>query len=70
MAGKKKARTASLPTTEQKLIEFVAFAANQGLKHQTIKCYLSAVRHLQIASGGGDPRVESMPVLKLILRGT
>ena len=76
MAGKKKyllfcqeAGTAPLPATEQKLIEFVAFAANQGLKHQTIKCYLSAVRHLQIASGGGDPRVENMPVLELILRG-
>ena len=77
MAGKKKylsfcqeAGTAPLLATEQKLIEFVAFAANQGLKHQTIKCYLFAVRHLQIASGGGDPRVESMPVLDLILRGT
>ena len=77
MAGKKKylsfcqeAGTAPLPATEQKLIEFVAFVANQGLKHQTIKCYLSAVCHLQIASGGGDARVESMPVLELILRGT
>ena len=76
MAGKKKyllfcqeAGTAPLPATEQKLIEFVAFAANQGLKHQTIKCYLSAVRHLQIASGGGDPRVENMPVLELKLCG-
>ena len=48
----------------------VAFAVNQGLKHQTIKCYLSAVRHLQISCGGGDPRVESMPLLELMLRGS
>lgn len=53
MAGKKKylmfclkTGAAPLPATEQKLIEFVAFAVNQGLKHQTIKCYLSAVHHL------------------------
>ena len=51
-------------------MNFVAFAANQGLKHQTIKCYLSAIRHLQIDCGGGDPRVESMPLLVLALRGT
>ena len=55
---------------EQKLIGMVAFVVNQGLKHQTIKCYLSAVRHLQISCGGGDPRVESMPLLELMLRGS
>ena len=76
MAGKRKyltfcqeSGTPPFPATEQKLSAFVAFGVNQGLKHQTVKCYLSAVRHLQIASGGGDPRVESMPVLQLVLRG-
>ena len=39
------------------------------MRHQTIKCYLSAARHLQIEGGGGDPRVESMPLLELALRG-
>jgi len=75
-AGKKKylmfcqeSGTAPLPVTEKKLLGFVAFAINQRLKHQTIKCYLSAVRHLQVACGGGDPRVESMPLLELALRG-
>ena len=48
----------------------VAFAANQGLKHQIIKCYLSAIRHLQIECGGGDPRVQSIPLVVLALRGT
>ena len=55
--------------TEQKLIGFVAYAVNQGLKHQTVKCYLSVVRHLQVECGVGDPRVESMPLLALVLRG-
>ena len=50
-------------------MNFVAALVNQGLKLQTIKCYLSAVRHLQIECGGGDPRVESMPLLALTLRG-
>ena len=76
MAGKRKyptfcqeSGTPPLPAIEQKLSAFVAFGVNQGLKHQTVKCYLSAVRHLQISSGGRDPRVESMPVLQLVLRG-
>ena len=59
-----------LPVTEAKLLQFVAFAVNHGLKYQTVKTYLSAVRHLQIASGGGDPRVDSMPLLELALRGS
>ena len=58
-----------LPITEKKLVSFVAFTAQQGLKHQTIKCYLAAIRHLQIECGGGDPRVESMPLLSLSLQG-
>ena len=61
--------TPPLPATEQKLVKFTAFLANQGLKHQTMKSYLSATRHLQIECGGGDPRVESMPLLELALRG-
>ena len=73
-AGKRKyltycqeAGVLSLPATEQKLIGFVAYAVNLGLKHQTVKCYLSAVRHLQVEWGA---RVESMPSLALVLRGT
>ena len=56
--------------TEQGILLFVAFAVRQGLKHQTIKCYLSAVRHLQVCSGGGDPGIGSMPQLELSLRGS
>ena len=76
MSGKKKylaychsVGVAPLPTSEAKLLNFVASMANQKLKHQTIKGYLSAVRHLQIECGGEDPRVEHMPLLELALRG-
>ena len=68
MAGKKKflsfchgSGTSPLPLTEQKLVNFVAFAVSQGLRHQTVKCYLSAVRHMQIEWGGGDPGMTTMP---------
>ena len=58
-----------LPTTKNKLVSFVAFTTQQGLKHQTIKCYLVVIGHLQIDCGGGDSRVESMPLLSLSLWG-
>ena len=45
------------------------FVANSGLPHQTIKCYLSAIRHLQIESGRGDPQISTMPELEHVLRG-
>ena len=35
-----------LPATEGQLCYFVGFLKNQGLRHQTVKLYLSAVRHL------------------------
>ena len=77
LAGKKKylrfcqqTGTPPFPVTEQGLLLFVAFAVRQGLKHQTIKCYLSEVRHLQVCSGGGDPGIGSMPQLELALRGS
>ena len=41
----------------------------EGLKHRTIKVYLSAVRHLHIAEGESDPFQPALPCLKYILRG-
>ena len=58
-----------LPLTEYNLCIFAAYLANSGLAHQTIKCYLSAVKHLQIESGMGDPSMSSMPKLEHVLRG-
>lgn len=40
-----------------------------GLAHSTIKCYLSAVRHLHIAEKRGDPGISCMPRLEQVLRG-
>ena len=39
------------------------------LASQTVKSYLSAVRHTQIALGMGDPRVASMPQLEYVTKG-
>ena len=75
-AGKKKylgfcqqAGLAPLPATEQRLMQFIAYAVNHGLKHQTIKSYISAIRHLQVSCGGGDPKIGDMPQVSLMLRG-
>ena len=54
--------------TEGKLGSFVAFVANSSLAYQTIKCYLSAIRHLQIESGMGDLQISAMPNLEHVLR--
>ncbi len=60
----------SLPVTEHVLSLFVSTLANQGLKHQTIKCYLSAIRHLQVSQGFPEPyQGISMPRLEYVLRG-
>ena len=76
MAGKKKylefcarAGVPPIPVSEQGLVHFTIFAFQQGLKHQTIKSYLSAVHHLQVSCGEGDPNLGGMPQLALTLRG-
>ena len=58
------------PLQEAILCSYVAFLAGQGLKHRTIKAYLSGIRHLQIARGLGNPFTNgSMPQLECILSG-
>lgn len=58
-----------LPVSEDILCKYVAFIANQGLKHATIKTYLSAIRHMQIVSGYGDPFKGQMARLEYVMRG-
>ena len=58
-----------LPLTESHLCLFVAHLANEGLKHTSIKGYLSATRRLQIVQGLGDPFVASCPLLECTLKG-
>lgn len=49
---------------------FATFLVQEGLKLQTIKCYLSTLRHAQIANGFPDPRIgQDHPRLECILRG-
>ena len=58
-----------LPTTEKHLCCFVAYLREEGLRHQTVKSYLSAVWHLQISNDMGDPKIASMPQPELVVRG-
>lgn len=61
---------APLPLTQDKLVAFVAVLAQQGLKHQSIKCYLSALRYYQIAANMSDPfQAASFPYLEYVLKG-
>ena len=58
-----------LPASEQRLCDYVAYLAREGLAHSSIKCYLSAVRHLHVEAGIGDPGISSMLKLEQVLRG-
>ncbi len=59
-----------LPLQETVLVAFAASVANEGLKHQTIKCYLSALRHMQITARLPDPfHAASFPYLEYVLKG-
>ena len=51
------------------LCYYVAHLARQGLSATTIKVYLSALRHKQIALGYPEPAHSSMPKLKVISNG-
>ena len=52
------------------LLIFVAQLGKEGLRQQSIKCYLSAVRFCSIIRGEGDPFISgAIPVLQYVLRG-
>lgn len=59
----------SLPVCEATLCRFVAFLFSSSLSYQSIRSYLSAVRHLQIMSGLPDPSLSSFPRLDYALKG-
>ena len=61
--------TVPLPTTEKQLCRFVAYMREEGLRYQTVKTYLAAVRHMQISHEMGDPKIGSMARLELVIRG-
>ena len=58
-----------LPASEHQLCQFASCLANQNLCHSSIKCYLSAVRHLHVAEGHGDPHMSCMARLEQVLKG-
>ena len=58
-----------LRSSQSILCRFVSHLANQGLKHRTIKAYLSAVRFLHIAEGREDPFISHFPRLQYTLSG-
>ena len=58
-----------VPASEDVLVLFVSQLAKDGLKHRTIKAYLSAVRFLHIAEGRGDPFLSPLNRLHYTIRG-
>ena len=58
-----------LPVSQSLLCAFVSYLANVGLAYTTIKTYVSAIRHLQIARDLPEPRAMPMPKLALVERG-
>ena len=60
---------APLPVSEHQLCQFASHLANETLAHSTIKGYLSAIRHLQRASGFPDPATSNIPKLEWVIKG-
>ncbi len=58
-----------LPVGEPTLCRFASFLALQNISHATIKCYLSAIRRLQIAENLPDPHIASFARLESVIRG-
>ena len=57
------------PLNEAILCRYVARLVEDGLAPSTIKAYLSAVRHLQIAANLPDPQVGDMARLEQVIKG-
>lgn len=58
------------PVTEVVLCGFAAHLADVGLKHRSIKTYMSGVRFFQIKAGCNDPfQGAQMPRLEYVMRG-
>ena len=65
-----RAQLTPLPTAENTLMLFTAHLAQEGLSHQTIKVYLSAVRNLHVTAGlHGEFARALTPRLELTLKG-
>ena len=58
-----------LPASEVVLGGFIAHLADAGLKHRSIKVYLSGIRYFHVKAGLVDPFRGAMPRLDYIMRG-
>lgn len=65
----KQANFNPLPLNENLRCRYVAYLAEEGLSPRTIKPYLSAVRHLQVAMNLPDPKIGEMARLEQVLKG-
>jgi len=65
----KKGGMAAIPASESVLIHFVSHLVKDGLKHRTIKSYLSAVRFMHIAEEVEDPFKAPLHRLHYTMRG-
>jgi len=57
------------PASEEGLCKFVPKLAEEGLKHKTIKEYLSGVRHMHILEDLCDPFKQPLECLHYMLKG-
>ena len=57
------------PLQEDTLCRYVAFLAKEGIKHRSIKSYLSGIRCRQIQQGLGNPFATTLPRLEYVLTG-
>ena len=58
-----------LPLQETHLCRYVSWLAKDNIAHTTVKSYLSALRHLQIARNLPDPMISTFPKLEGVIRG-
>ena len=58
-----------LPLNEPQLCRFVSFLAMENISHSSIKCYLSAIRRLQITQGLPDPLISQLMKLEGVVKG-
>ena len=59
-----------LPASEHVLCSFVSHLADEGLKHRSIKTYMSGIRYYHIRSGHSDPfQGAQMPRLEYVIKG-
>ena len=58
-----------LPVSEPQLCRYVSYLAEEGISHTSIKCYISAIRRMQIAHALPNPVMSNMPKLEAVVKG-